>query len=130
MQVPLLDLKAQYAAIRDEVREAIDALCGEQQFILGPRVEEFERRYAAYSNSKHGVGVSSGTDALLIALMALDIKPDDEVITTPYSFFATAGVIARLGAKPVFVDIVPESYNIDPERISSRITRRTRAIMP
>lgn len=128
--IPLLDLKAQYATIREEVRAAIERVVESQHFILGPEVEAFEKEIAAYSQCDFAVGVSSGTDALLIALMAIGIKPDDEVITTPYSFFATAGGIARLGAKPVFVDIDPATCNLDPSRIEGVITRRTRAIMP
>jgi dTDP-4-amino-4,6-dideoxygalactose transaminase len=130
MRVPILDLKVQYAAIRDEITRAIDEVCESQAFALGPAVAEFEKNVAAYCKSKHAIGVSSGTDALLVSLMALDIKPGDEVITTPFSFFATAGCIARLGARPVFVDVDPESYNIDPGRIEEKITEKTRAIIP
>ena len=130
MKVPLLDLTAQYATIRDDVRRIMDQVCDSQQFILGPHVDALEKAVADYSQCKFGVGVSSGTDALLVALMALDIKAGDEVITTPYSFFATAGTIARLDAKPVFVDIDPRTYNINPSLIERAITPRTKAIMP
>ncbi len=130
MQVPLLDLKAQYAAIKDEVMRAISEVCDSQAFALGPAVAEFEEKIAAYCNSKYAIGVSSGTDALIVSLMALGIKPGDEVITTPFTFFATAGSIVRLGAKPVFVDVDPDSYNIDPSGIDQKITEKTRAIIP
>jgi dTDP-4-amino-4,6-dideoxygalactose transaminase len=128
--VPLLDLKAQFATIREEVREAIDRVVESQHFILGPEVEALEREVAEYSGCAYGIGVSSGTDALLVSLMAIDLKPGDEVITTPYTFFATAGAIARLGGKPILVDIDPLTYNIDSAQIEAAVTSRTRAIMP
>ena len=130
MRVPILDLKVQYAAIKDEITRAINKVCESQAFALGPAVEEFERNVAAYCNSEHAIGVSSGTDALLVSLMALGIKPGDEVITTPFTFFATAGCIVRVGARPVFVDVDPDSYNIDPALIEEKITEKTRAIVP
>lgn len=128
--VPLLDLKAQYETIRDEVRAAVDRVCESQHFIMGPEVAALEAEVSAYCGISQAVGMSSGTDALLAALMALEIGAGDEVITTPYSFFATAGVIARLGATPVFVDIDPVTYNIDASRVAAQVTGRTRAIVP
>ncbi len=128
--VPLLDLKAQHATIRQEVSEAVQAVLDSQWFILGPTVAECEKRIAEYSSCPWAVGVSSGSDALLISLMAEGIGPGDEVIITPYTFFATAGSISRLGATPVFVDIRPDTYNLDASQIESRITDRTKAIIP
>ena len=130
MKVPLLDLKAQYNTIRDDVLAATRELYETQRFILGPEVEKLEERIARYCQTEYAVGASSGTDALLISLMAAGIGPGDEVITTPYTFFATVGSIVRVGATPVFVDIREDTYNIDPEAIIDKITKKTKAIMP
>jgi dTDP-4-amino-4,6-dideoxygalactose transaminase len=130
MKIPLLDLTAQYKSIRWEVRTAIDRVCESQVFILGPEVSAFEHEIASFCGAEHAIGVSSGTDALLVALMAAGVGAGDEVITSPFTFFATAGVIARLGARPVFVDIEPESFNLDPDQIDSQLTSRTKAILP
>ena len=132
LNVPLLDLKAQYATIRDEIRAAMDEVVESQYFIMGPAVEALEKDIARYCDVKHAVGCASGSDALLLALMAIDVKPGDEVICPAYTFFATGGSIARLGVKPVYADIDPVTYNMDPEhtRELARQCKRLKAIMP
>lgn len=130
MNVPLLDLKAQYRLIRKDVMAAIEAVCDEQGFILGPRVQDLEQALARYVGSAHAVGVASGSDALLLSLVASGVGHGDEVITVPFTFFATAGAISRLGAKPVFVDIQRDTFNMDPAQIESNMTGRTQAVIP
>ena len=130
MNVPLLDLKAQYHVIKPEVLSAIETVCDEQGFVLGPRVVAFEEATAQYIGSRYAIGCASGSDALLLSLMAMGVKAGDEVITIPFTFFATAGAISRLGAKPVFVDIQPDTFNIDPALIEQAVTPRTKAIIP
>ena len=130
MNVKLLDLTAQYLPIRNEIRRVVDELFDQQALILGPYVEKFEKSLAEYCGTKHAIGVSSGSDALLCSLMAIGIKPGDEVICPTFTFFATAGAIARLGAIPVFVDIEPKTFNIDINKIEGKITAKTRAIIP
>ncbi len=130
MQVPVLDLGAQYDGLRDQIVRAVTEVLDSHRWIGGPRVAELEEKIAALSGCAHGIAVSSGTDALLASLMALGVGPGDEVITTPFTFFATAGSIARAGARPVFVDIDPLTFNIDPSLIERAITPRTKAIMP
>src|SRR5580658_3517190 len=130
MNVKLLDLQAQYLPIRNEIRRAVDEVFDQQALILGPHVEKFEKNLASYCGTRHAIGVSSGTDALLCALMAIGIKPGDEVICPTFTFFATAGSIARLCAKPVFVDIEPHSFNLNPDLLKAAITKKTRAIIP
>jgi dTDP-4-amino-4,6-dideoxygalactose transaminase len=130
LKVPLLDLEAQYRPLRAEILAAIERVCDSQRFIMGPEVDALERELAAQLGIRHAISVSSGTDALLLALMTLGIGPGDEVVTTTYSFFATAGCVSRVGAKPVLVDIDPATFNIDPAQAVAAITPRTKAIMP
>lgn len=130
MGVPLLDLKAHHEPLRLEIMAALEQTFRSLAFILGPEVGKLEERVAAYCQTKYGIGVTSGTDALLIALMALGVGPGDEVITTPYSFFATAGAVVRLGAKPVLVDIDPVTYNLNPTKIRAALTAKSKAIIP
>jgi len=130
MKVPILDLNAQHKKIEEEINQAIKRVCASGQFILGDEVAKFEEEIASYCKVDYAIGVSSGTDSLLVSLMALGIGPGDEVITSAYSFFATAGVISRLSAKPVFVDIEPETFNINPFLIEEKITGKTKALLP
>lgn len=128
--VPLLDLKKQYTALREEILRVTSEVYESQQFILGPRVEAFEKAVAAYTGAKHAIGMSSGTDAQLAVMMALKIGPGDEVVTSPYTFFSTAGAVARLGARTVFVDIEPETFNLDPGKLQKAISPATKLIQP
>jgi dTDP-4-amino-4,6-dideoxygalactose transaminase len=130
VRVPLLDLQAQYAPLRNDILDALTRVCDSQQFILGPEVEALERALETHLEVDHAIALSSGTDALLAAMMALGIGPGDEVVTTTYSFFATAGCVSRLGATPVFADIDPVTFNIDPESLRAAITPRTKALLP
>ena len=130
MQVPLLDLKPQYKSLKKELDEAVIRIAESQYFILGPEVEKMEKNLCEYLQCEYSVGISSGTDALLVALMAIDIHPGDEVIVPSYSFFATAGVVARLNAKPVFTDVDPVTFNIDPKDFEKKITPNTKAVIP
>jgi dTDP-4-amino-4,6-dideoxygalactose transaminase len=130
LKVPLLDLHAQYLPLRADILAAVERVCDSQRFIMGPEITAFEEEMARMLGVRHAVSVSSGTDSLLLALMALDVRAGDEVVTSTYSFFATAGAIARLGAKPVLVDIDETTFNLDPERLTAVLTPRTKAIIP
>ena len=130
MKIPLIDLRGQHLLLRPELMEAVERVIDSQQFVLGSEVEAFEKQVAEYCTTEFAIGCASGSDALLLALMALDLKTGDEVITTPFTFFATAAAIVRVGARPRFVDIEPHTYNIDPVRVEAAITTRTRAILP
>ena len=130
MNVPLLDLVAQYRAIKDEVLPAVTGVLESQQFIMGPAVAQLEAAVARLCHARHGIGCASGTDALLLPLKTLDLRPGDEVITTAFTFFATAGTIHNAGGTPVFVDIEPDTFNIDPAAVAAAVTPRTRAVLP
>ena len=130
MNVPLLDLKTQYTRIQPEIMKMIEGVCAEQSFILGSHVEQLERMLAKFIGAEHAIGVASGSDALLLSLMELDIKPGDEIVTVPFTFFASTGVISRLHARPVFVDMCADTFNMDPTQLADKITPNTKAILP
>ncbi len=130
MNVPLLDLKTQYIRIQPKIAKVMEEICAKQSFILGSYVEQLEETLAEFIGTKYAIGVASGSDALLLSLMELGLQPDDEVLTVPFTFFASTGVISRLHARPVFVDICHESFNLDPQRLADNITPRTKAILP
>ena len=130
MNIPLVDLKAQLDSIKDEIGEAIQKVLQNGQFILGPEARAFEEEMATYCGTRYAIGVASGTDALKLALLACGIKPGDEVITSPFTFIATAEAITQCGATPIFVDIEPKTYNIDTAKVTTKITKRTKAILP
>ena len=130
VSVPALDLKAQYQSIKFEIDQAVRSVIESQYFILGPEVARFEEEAAEYCGAAHAIGCASGSDALLLPLLALGVGPGDEVVTTPYSFFATAGAVWRTGAKPVFVDIDPVTYNIDPAKLEAALTPRSKVVIP
>jgi dTDP-4-amino-4,6-dideoxygalactose transaminase len=130
MNVPLIDLQSQYALLRDELRQRVERVMDSQRFVLGDEVRRLEASITEYVRANHAIACASGSDALLLALMALDVGSGDEVITTPFTFFATGAAIARLGARPVFVDIDPATYNLDTSHVASAITSRTKAIIP
>jgi len=130
MNIPLLDLKAQFQPLRAEIMAAVQTVCDEQGFILGPRGVAFEESLAKYVGARYAIGCASGSDALLLSLMAMGVGQGDEVITVPFTFFATAGAVSRLGAKPVFIDIQPDTFNLDPAQLEHAVTSRTKAIIP
>jgi dTDP-4-amino-4,6-dideoxygalactose transaminase len=130
VNVPLLDLKTQYTRIQPEIMKMLEEVCAKQHFILGSHVEQLERTLAKFIGAEHAIGVASGSDALLLSLMELDIQPDDEVLTVPFTFFASTGVISRLHARPVFVDVCADTFNLEPTQLAEKITPRTKAILP
>ena len=130
MNVPLLDLKTQYTRIQPELMKVVEEVCAQQNFILGAHVAQLEQTLAQFIGVEHAIGVASGSDALLLSLMELDIQPDDEVLTVPFTFFASTGVISRLRARPVFVDVCADTFNLDPLQLADKITPRTKAILP
>lgn len=130
MKIPFFDLKAQFVSIEKEVKSALDEVFRSQQFILGPHVEELEQTIAQYCHTRYAIGVASGSDALILSLMALGIRPGDEVVLPAFTFFATGGAVSRVGATPVFADIDPNTFNIDPSQLAEKITRRTKALIP
>ena len=125
MNIPLLDLKAQFHPLRAEIMSAVQTVCDEQGFILGPRVVAFEESVAKYVGARYAIGCASGSDALLLSLMAMGVGAGDEVVTVPFTFFATAGAVSRLGAKPVFIDIQPDTFNLDPTHIERVVDRKS-----
>jgi dTDP-4-amino-4,6-dideoxygalactose transaminase len=130
VNVPLLDLKSQYASIQQDIQVALEAVCAEQSFILGVHVQKLEQTLASFIGTDHAIGVASGSDALLLSLMEVGIQPGDQVVTVPFTFFASAGVISRLNARPVFVDVTPDTFNLDPAHLAEKLTSNIKAILP